>query len=290
MLPTDDEIRHVAYIRWARRGRMHGSDRQDWYAAQRELTFSMNYRTIVDYSLDAPGMLVLGDRPVRYCRLCERTSVHTPFSAARPVVLGIGHTSLFTEGVCDDCQASCRDPLVAEFEQFWNALPTVGVPQDRSQGDFARSLYSVAVLKSLVSSALLMMPESELPYFVDTLEWVNNPDHSRDDRLFTETVCQLYIAPFLRGQSDCSLARRIDTDLPLPYMTYFLSRDGRVLQVHIPLCLRDLDLDGRHIQIPERPLVDGEGSHFQEIRSTTFRLVTSGGRPALKNRHGAARL
>ena len=47
---------------------------------RRELTFAMNYRTIVDYSLDAPGMLVLGDRPVRYCRLCERTSVHAPFS------------------------------------------------------------------------------------------------------------------------------------------------------------------------------------------------------------------
>ena len=135
MLPTDDEIRHAAYARWQRRGRTDGGDRQDWYAAERELTFAMNYRTIVDYSLDVPGMLVLGDRPVRYCRLCERTSVHAPFSAPRPVVMGISHTSLFTEAVCDDCQASCRDPLVADFDYFWNALPTDAAPHDRAQAD-----------------------------------------------------------------------------------------------------------------------------------------------------------
>ena len=195
--------------------------------------------------------------------------------------MGISHTSLFTEAVCDDCQAGCRDRLVADFDDFWNALPTDAARHDRAQADAARGLYTVAVLKALVSSALLIMPESELPYFVDTLEWVNNPDHGRDDRLFTETVCQLYVAPSLRGQSDCSLARRIDTDLALPYMIYFLSRDGRVLQVHIPLCLRDLDLDGRPMQIPERPVIEGEGRDFQEIRSTTFRLVTSGSRPRL---------
>ena len=126
MLPTDDQIRQAAYDLWQRRGRAHGCDREDWHAAESELTFSMNYETIVEYSLDVPGMLVFGGRPTRYCRFCERTSAHAAFSAARAVVPGLGHTSLFTEEVCDHCQESCRDPLVVHFEQFWNALLAVG--------------------------------------------------------------------------------------------------------------------------------------------------------------------
>ena len=95
------------------------------------------------------------------------------------------------------------------------------------------------------------MPEGELSYFVDTLEWVNNPDHDDDGLLFAETVCHVYVAPFLADRSWCSLVRRINSELPLPYMIYFLSRGGFVIQVHVPLCLRDQDLDGRSVLMPE---------------------------------------
>jgi len=288
MLPTDDQIRQAAYDRWLRRGRVHGCDRRDWHAAERELEFSMNYRTIVEYSLDLPGMLVLGDRPTRYCRFCERTSAHVAFSAPRPVVPGIGPTSLYTEAVCDDCQASCRDPLAAEFERFWSTLRDDRAGHDAGQ-ELARDLYSLAVLKSMIASALLIMPQSELAYFVDTLEWVNNPDHRLDGRLFAETVCHVYAASFLRDRSRTSLARRIDADLPSPYMIYFLSRGGIILQVHLPLCLRDQDLEGRVVRIPERSLTQGEGPHFQESRATVLRLVTAGSRPGLEQKHGSSK-
>jgi hypothetical protein len=284
MLPTDDQIRHASYDLWQRRGRVHGSDRQDWYAAERELIFSNNYHTIVDYAFDLPGMLVLGDQPVRYCRFCERTTAFAAFTAARPVAQGIGRTSLFTEGICDDCQARCREPLVADLERFWNALPGVGFGDDDGQLPCSRNLYTVVVLKSLVASALLIMPESELPYFVDAQEWVSNPDPRHDSRLFAGSVCRVYAAPFLRGRSGCSLARRIDTDLPLPYMLLFLSRGGFVLQVQLPLCLRDQDLDGRTVLIPERSLVEGAGSQFQESRSTVLPLVTAVGTPPVESR------
>ncbi|MFI5459114.1 MAG: DUF2934 domain-containing protein [Isosphaerales bacterium] len=275
MLPTDDQIRQAAYDLWERRGRVNGRDRLDWYAAERELEFSMNYQTIVEYSLDVPGMLVLGDRPTRYCRFCERTSVQVGFGAQRPVVPGVGPTSLYTEAVCDDCQANCLDPLAVEFERFWSTLRDDRAGHDAGQELAARNLYSLAVLKSLIASALLIMPQSELAYFVDTLEWVNNPNHRHDARLFAETVCHVYAASFLRDRSRTRLARRIDADLPLPYMIYFLSRGGIMLQVHLPLCLRDQDLDGRVVRMPERSLTQGEGPQFQESRSTVLQLVTS---------------
>jgi hypothetical protein len=262
MLSTDHQIRQAAYVLWERRGRVHGCDRLDWYAAVRELEFSMNYRTIVEYSLDVPGMLVLGDRPTRICRFCERTSVHVGFGAQRPVVPGVGPTSLYTEAICDECQASCRDPLAAEFERFWTTLRDEVGGHDAGQELAARNLYSLAVLKSLISSALLIMPKNELAYFVDTLEWVNNPDHNDDGRLFAETVCYVYAAPSLRDRSWTSLTRRTGADEPLPYMIYFLSRGGIVLQVHVPLCLRDQDLDGRMVRMPERSLTRGDGPDF----------------------------
>jgi hypothetical protein len=276
MLPTDDQIRRVAYDLWQRRGRTHGYDRHDWDTAERQLTFSMNYATIVKYALDDPGMVVLGERPTRYCRICERTSAHVAFSAARAVFAGIGPTSLFSEAVCDACQASSRDPLVPEFERFWNAL-AADAGACCVEGDLgARELYSLPVLKTLIASALLIMPEDELPYFVDTLEWVNNPYPNDDARLFADTVCHAYIAPFLKGRSWSSLARRIHAELPLPYMICFLSRGGIVLQLPVPLCLRDQDSDGRMVPMPECSLTAGEGSGFQEARATVMRLVTPG--------------
>ena len=90
MLPSDDQIKRAAYDRWLRRGQVHGCDREDWHAAEDELTFSLNYRTIVDYPLDAAGSLVVGDRPGRSCRLCERTSAQVAFSVPRPNRAGRG--------------------------------------------------------------------------------------------------------------------------------------------------------------------------------------------------------
>jgi hypothetical protein len=274
MLPSDDQIRRAAYDVWERRGRIHGFERQDWEMAERALTFSMNYETIVEYELDLPGMLVLNERPTSYCRFCERTSGHTAFGAPRAVVPGIGHTSLFSEAVCDACQTSCRDPLVARFQQFWRALQEETACSRRGQSLPPSELYSVAVLKSLVASALLIMPEDELPYFLDTLEWVSNPSSGDDANLFADMVCHVHAAPPLGGRSWTSLARRIDDSLPLPYMLYFLGRGGIILQIQVPLCLRDHDSDGREVPMPERSVTTGEGCQLEEIRAIILRPCT----------------
>ena len=61
MLPTCDQVQRTAYERWLRRGWVHGHDREDWYAAEKELLFRINYQTIVEFSLDSDQRLVLGD-------------------------------------------------------------------------------------------------------------------------------------------------------------------------------------------------------------------------------------
>ena len=59
-------------------------------------------------------------------------------------------------------------------------------------------------------TAILILPETELPAVVDTMEWVSNPDHDCDDYLFAGSCCQVYSAPFLGdlfGVSLCDASR-----------------------------------------------------------------------------------
>ncbi len=63
--------------------------------------------------------------------------------------------------------------------------------------DRGRPHFTAGAFKSLVAGALLILPARELPFFVDTLEWVSNPDHDADDRLLDAAGCLVYRAPFL---------------------------------------------------------------------------------------------
>jgi hypothetical protein len=282
MFPTCDQIQRAAYERWLRRGRIHGRDREDWYAAEKELTFHGNYRTIAAYALDSDGRVVVGDGPIRRCRFCERTSGQTAFGPPPPVVpRPVGNGSLRTPAICDECQADCRDPLEDDFRTLWSGLQAGGTTRDGLSDSRRRNLYSVAAFKSLVAGALLLLPESELGYFPDALEWVSNPDQDTDVRLFAESSCRIYSGDFLRGRPWTSLARRVDDETSLPYLLYFLAADGLVIQIHVPLCLRDEDLDGRRLRMPERVFEAGEGPDFRESHSTVLPL-------ALQRREAAA--
>jgi hypothetical protein len=268
MFPNRDQIERAAYDRWLRRDQAHGRDRDDWLAAENELTFVLNYTSIALYPLDSPTELVLGDGATRRCRLCERTARNTRFSVPRPVVQVAGETSLLSAEICHECQSDCREEIADQCRDFWQTLN----PGLDGLQIMPRPLDSIAVLKSLVTSALLIMPESELAYFSDTLEWVSNPDHGYDGRLFAGTLCHLYHAPFLRDRSWTSLARRVDDGAAFPYMLYFVAWGGIILQVPVPLGSPDQDLDGKVVRIPEQSVVSGHGSHFREARSMVMRL------------------
>ena len=274
MLPTHDEIEQTAYELWLRRGRIHGFDRLDWSAAESALTFSMNYRSIVEYSLDAPGMLVLGERPERYCRVCERTCAHAAFSAVYNVIPGLGQTSLFSEALCDECFHNCLEPLTAGFRRFWHALCAEPAEREVDGLSPASGLYTPVVLKALVAGALLIMPENELRYFVDALEWLSNPNHDDDAQLFTGAVCHVEIVPLMNDRSWVGLSERIDDQVPLPYMLYTLARNGVVVQIPVPLCIRDQDLDGRDVRVCVRTFNQGieGGSGFPQNRTLVLRL------------------
>ncbi|MGP0070192.1 MAG: DUF2934 domain-containing protein [Isosphaeraceae bacterium] len=286
MRPTSEQIQYAAYDRWQRRGYTHGRDGDDWHAAEKELTFLLNYRTIAEYPLDSQDRIVLGSASPRRCRFCERASNQAAFGAPLPVLPGlVGNPSLFTAEICDDCREDWHAPLEAEFRTFRESLGACGAGLDVDGGPQSRPSFSVPAFKSLIAGALIILPESELPSVLDTIEWVSNPDHDSDDQLFAGALCQVYSVPFLGDRSWVSLARRIDDEAPLPNLLYFLAHDGIIVQVPVPLCLHDEDLDGRAVYQPERALNGGFGPDFQESRVSVLPLILSRRRPRPERRY-----
>jgi hypothetical protein len=260
MLPTRDQIEHEAYNRWIGRDRAHGHDRHDWLAAENELTFLLNYQTVVEYSLRPAPALILGTDKPRRCRFCERAVGQIPFSEPRPVVQIACDTSLFSAEICDECQAEGRDSLAGHSHKLWDALSA----RADSHQLLPRGLNLIAAFKSLITSALLVMPLSDLEYFSDTLEWVSNPDFEYDGGLLTGSFCRVYFAPFASEAGWINLSRRVDDAAAMPYLLLFAGWRGIVLQVPIPLCMRDQDLDGKDVRIPERSPASGREPHFRQ--------------------------
>ena len=65
MEPTSDQIQHAAYERWLRRGRIHGHHDGDWFGAEKELAFLLNYQTFVEYPLVSAEPRVLDNASIR---------------------------------------------------------------------------------------------------------------------------------------------------------------------------------------------------------------------------------
>jgi Protein of unknown function (DUF2934) len=275
MRPTFHEIQRAAYDRWERRGGNHGGDPDDWFAAETELTFFGHYRIIAEYAANGPRLRVLGDTPTRRCRFCERTSRQVDFGDPRPIVPD--SPSPLSAEVCQECRLDWGDALDDEFRRFWDRLTRDAASGQDGLENRSRSPLTVAALKAMVAGALAIVPDADLPDFVDTIEWLSNPDHDLDDRLLVVAECRIYRAPFLHenARASLSLARRIDDEAPVPYMLYFLAGDGIMVQVPLPLCLRDQDLDGREVEHPERALSAGSGPEFRAARCVPLPLAVS---------------
>jgi hypothetical protein len=286
MEPTSDQVQHAAYERWERRGRIHGYHEADWLGAEKELGFLLNYRTIAGYPLASAERRILGNPSIRRCRFCERTADPAAFGPIQPVVPGLSTTpSLFTAELCDDCRADWRDPLDRDLREFWEALHADWLGLDGPGRPAGLPNFSIGAFKALIAGAILISPAAGLPDLVDTMEWVSNPDHDCDDHLFAGSCCQVYTGPFLDEWSGVSLARRVDDEAPLPALVVFLGHGGIVVQVPVPLCLRDQDLDGLAVRQPERSLVGGTGPDFQEARHRVLPLTLSRWRPRGGLRH-----
>jgi hypothetical protein len=264
MFPSWDEIERAAYDRWERRGRMHGHDRDDWVAAELDLTFEMNFETVIEYPLAEKTDRVLGAARDPRCRFCEQSLPRATFSSIRPAIPELaGNRTLKTRELCDECADQFAGTIDREFATFWQSLGSIRSAESWLGNSPVPAAIPIGAYKALIGMALSIMPEDDLAGFTDTIEWVGNPDQAFDSNLFGGLVCLVYQVHIPYPRAWTALARRIDEQAPFPYVLFFLASERLVVQTHLPLGSHDEDLDGTEVRIPERSFSTGLGSDLR---------------------------
>jgi len=251
MHPTTGQIGVAAYHRWERRDCHHGFHTEDWLAAEQELLFALNYELIASYRLDGVATRFLGDEDAPRCRFCEATAPRATFEGPRSAVpASLGNVALLSHEICDDCEAQHLESVGSHLDRFVEAVRRRDL-RDRSHDP-------IAAFKGITRAALAVVPEDELQYFEDAIEWVGNPDHDLDSRTIGALDCYLHRLADPSPFSWVALARRIEDDGPFPYLLAFFGTGDLVLQVALPLCVRDEDLEVSWI-VPKAPSPFGVG-------------------------------
>jgi hypothetical protein len=236
MFPSREQISIAAYDRWQRRGRAHGRDSQDWLLAEQELIFALNYELIVSYRLDGISSRFLGNAARPRCRFCEGSAPRASFEEPhRAIPQILGNQALYSHEICDDCQSEFEENVGSHLDLFINAICR--------NASLDNSIEPIAAFKGLTRAALAIIPDRELQYFEDTIEWVGNPDHELDGRTIGGLDCYLHASSEAAPYSWVAVARRIEPDEPYPYMLAFFGSGEFVFQIALPLCVRDEDLE-----------------------------------------------
>ncbi len=260
-------VAELAYDLWGRRGHGHGDDVGDWLAASADFAFFHEYELIAEVSL-GPSATAAGP-PGRRCRLCERSPREARFQIRPPIWPGCSETGLGSHEICDICQAECRAPLADAFDAFWHGVANAGSSLDPTRAVREVGSPSLAAAKAITTSLLLILPEPELEYLGDAIEWLGNPDVEEDAELFGEFWCRAYWGDLPRGAAWAAAARRRSDKSSGPYLVGFLGADGIALQTMIPLCLRDQDREPLTLP-PERSFVLGKFAGTGRVQSTLF--------------------
>jgi hypothetical protein len=273
-----ERIERAAYHRWLRRGGRHGHDRNDWIAAEKDLRFARNYRSVVRQSLTSE---VLDPRSIgqngverrRLCRFCELAEPAVSF-ADRPRIMPVFLDLVVAVEAdeCDECRAHHDTVLARPFEAF--TRPVLGLDVEPMVPEVPAAIPFPA-LKALVRIGLAVLPASELPYYGDALEWVANPDHVRDASAVRSgnLGCQVYITPEPVPVPFASLARRASDDAPFPYMLFFLGARRVVFQIHLPFSPRDENLEDERMSGPVLSMSVGQGDTLRESITAFLPIV-----------------
>ena len=222
--------------------------------------FQLNYQTAVEFWLAEAGQCILDDVRRPRCRFCEQSPPRATFSVLRPAIPElVGNSSLFTRDLCDECAKQFAETIDVEFARFWESLAALRTGAASFRELQVPTAVPIAAYKSLIRMALSIMPERELSNFTDTIEWVSNPDHDFDSTLFESAGCLVYQAHVPYSAAWASLSCRIEKEAPYPYMLLFLGAERLILQMHLPLCALDEDLDGTSVRMPQRSFSTGLG-------------------------------
>jgi hypothetical protein len=279
MFPRGEQIQDAAYVRWERRGRLHGFDREDWLGAERDLVFGLNYAPVARYRLGGPSDVVPADRRPR-CRFCEQERAGGwDTTDVIPPDAGLGAGALWTSAECDECHEAIGAATTPELARLVAAVSSVAADPAAT----ASIELTVGALKALARIALLIAPEADLVHYADTAEWIGNPDHEQDRGALAGAFAWVYLPHVPMPGSAVSLVRKMDPDAAFPHLVLLLGTPRWVIQAAVPFGTPDDDRDGEHWPMPRLSLACGEGHDFRDSRClrAAVALPSRAGRRAL---------
>jgi len=124
-----------------------------------------------------------------------------------------------------------------------------------------RATYTpIAVFKCLTKMALSIMVEDELVNFKNTINWINEEDHTKSNyQLGNLKAFFTFITKQKNNYTSCFiLKRREDNSNNVPYMIFFLAYSQFNFQIHIPLCELDKHLFNKQVTLYAIPNILGE--------------------------------
>lgn len=118
-----------------------------------------------------------------------------------------------------------------------------------------RTYIPVMIHKCLIKMALSIMPDSKMPLFVKTIEWLNEDFTQPRYKMHNLPVCfSMYPGPRPFSFPTVSLFIRKDNHPEnVPYCLFLLAYSNFVFQTFIPLCEQDLKYKRTNIQMPYIP-------------------------------------
>jgi hypothetical protein len=251
MTPTAEQIRIAAYSRWEARDRVHGSDRADWLAAERQQRFALNYRVVVADRLDATAPRTIGDPGRRRCRFCGQATPRTTFPEAGSPVFSeyLGGCGPISFDQCEECRGQFDDGIDVAFERFL---------RPHRDGSLARHPgIAVDAFKGLLKLAIAVMPAGDVDDHEDAIEWVANPDHSFDLNAFRDYSCAVHVSASPFPATWSAFASRVGDEESWPSRLFFLGTGHLTLQIPMPLGTSDDDAVVSPDVLPPSPFGPG---------------------------------
>lgn len=131
----------------------------------------------------------------------------------------------------------------------------------------SQPLVPLAVYKCLTKMAIAVMPPRFLPIFVDTINWLKNPNHAEgaaDVAASAKCNIQIQPGPMRTDAAWCLLLSRKDPNALLPETIFVLSIANHSFQIMIPCSPGNNHLIGHKVPLPEYPAFYGLGYEFGE--------------------------
>lgn len=134
----------------------------------------------------------------------------------------------------------------------------------------------VAVYKCFVKMALSIIPEVEMQYFKNTLDWICEENHAINSIQDLQAGFCFTPGPNPHKNITSYIYKRADkAQAGVPYMIYAITFNNFMYQVVLPFCERDKYLAGKKIKVPLFPVYQYEWgeNQYSHINLSSIEVV-----------------